>query len=100
MEPQFKIAAFYQFAPLSNLEVLQQALLSGFDELEVKGSLLLADEGVNGTLAGRSAALDEALTLITRVTGLHDFNPKFSLSEEMPFRRIKRATRLRLTAWP
>ncbi len=85
----FKIAALYQFAPLHDLAALQQRLLPELKALEIKGSLLVAEEGINGTIAGEPAALDAALALISRVTGLSDFGAKFSTSDHMPFRRMK-----------
>ena len=85
----FKIAAFYQFSPLTNIATLQIALVDGLKSLGIKGSLLVADEGINGTIAGVPEKLDAALGLISRVTGLQDFSPKFSTSDVMPFRRMK-----------
>ena len=88
MMKNYKIAAFYQFAPLKPHE-LQSPLLSALKSGGIKGSVLLADEGINGTIAGTPSALDQALASIASVTGLSDFNPKFSFSDEMPFRRMK-----------
>ena len=85
----FKIAAFYQFSPLTNIATLQTALVDGLKKLGIKGSLLVADEGINGTIAGTQEKLDAALALISRVTGLRNFTPKFSTSDVMPFRRMK-----------
>ncbi len=89
MDDGFKIAAFYQFSPLSDLAMLQSALLERLNELHIKGSILLAAEGLNGTLAGRAAALDEALESIAKISGCTHLAPKFSYSEHMPFRRMK-----------
>ena len=89
MPSTFKIAAFYQFSPLSNIATLQSALADGLKNLGIKGSLLVADEGINGTIAGAPEKLDAALALIAHITGLQDFTPKFSTSREMPFRRMK-----------
>jgi UPF0176 protein len=88
MEQNFKIAAFYQFATLKPQE-LQSELLAALNNLGIKGSVLLADEGINGTIAGKPDALDQALLSITKVTGLNAFGPKFSYSDHMPFRRMK-----------
>ena len=85
----FKIAAFYQFSPLTKIATLQIALVDGLKSLSIKGSLLVADEGINGTIAGAPEKIDAALGLISRVTGLQDFSPKFSTSDVMPFRRMK-----------
>jgi UPF0176 protein len=89
MEKGYKVAALYQFAPLANLADLQSGLLEAMKTLRIKGSILLAEEGINGTIAGKPDALDMALIQISRITGLADFNPKFSDADEMPFRRMK-----------
>ena len=89
MHSTFKIAAFYQFSPLTNIATLQSALVEVLKSLGIKGSLLVANEGINGTIAGAPEKLDAALALIARITGLQDFTPKFSTSDAMPFRRLK-----------
>ncbi len=89
MEFAFKIATFYQFAELGDISVIQPKLLSAMLELEVHGSILLASEGINGTIAGRDEAIANALAAISRITGLSGFNPKFSSTAGQPFRRMK-----------
>ncbi len=88
MIENYKIAAFYQFAPLKPQD-LQEPLLAALKTGGIKGSVLLADEGINGTIAGTPFAIDQAMTSISKVTGLNNFNPKFSFSDAMPFRRMK-----------
>jgi UPF0176 protein len=83
------IAALYRFAPLRDIASLQQAILPQLKALGIKGSLLIAEEGINGTIAGAQVALDDALAVIRRATGLSDFEIKFAPSTEMPFRRMK-----------
>jgi UPF0176 protein len=85
----FKIAAFYQFARLPDYETLQAPLLALMKAHGIKGSVLLAAEGVNGTIAGTPAELDAALVGFASVTGLDGIEPKFSTSDHMPFRRMK-----------
>ena len=69
--------------------LLHYLVEDGLKSLGIKGSLLVADEGINGTIAGVPEKLDAALGLISRITGLQDFSPKFSTSDVMPFRRMK-----------
>jgi UPF0176 protein len=56
---EFKIAAFYQFTPMINLEELQSSLRKLLESLSIKGTILLATEGINGTLAGSNESMDE-----------------------------------------
>ncbi len=89
MDNGVKIAAFYQFSPLSNLAGLQSEILARLNALGIKGSILLAAEGINGTIAGLPDNLDLALLAIGEVSGCSSLTPKFSFSGEMPFRRMK-----------
>ena len=54
-----KVAAFYQFAALPDFRALREPLRALCADLELKGSVLLACEGINGTLAGGAAAISE-----------------------------------------
>ncbi len=49
----YRVAAFYQFAALPDFRALREPLRALCAALELKGSVLLAAEGINGTLAGR-----------------------------------------------
>ena len=56
---EYKIAAFYQFTPMVNLKELQSNLRKLLESLSVKGTILLAKEGINGTVAGSNKSMDE-----------------------------------------
>jgi UPF0176 protein len=85
---QYVIAALYQFHQVASPEALQQALLSTCLEAGVKGTLLVAEEGVNGTIAGTRSAIDrvKALLLAKGFTGM---TYKESFAETLPFYRTK-----------
>jgi UPF0176 protein len=85
----FKVAAFYKFARLPHYEMLQEPLLAALHRHGIKGSVLLAREGINGTIAGVAAQLGAALVEILAVTQLSEIEPKFSEARTMPFRRMK-----------
>ena len=55
----YKVAAFYQFAALPDFRDLREPLRAICAGLKLKGSVLLAHEGINGTLAGSAEAIDE-----------------------------------------
>ncbi len=89
----FKVAAFYQFVPLPDFRILREPLKARCAGLELKGSVLLAAEGINGTLAGAAGAID---ALVAELRGgtlfagrLNDLELKFSAASAMPFRRLK-----------
>ena len=89
MAETYKIAAFYQFAQLPTYQEMQAPLLDAMQAHGACGSILLAEEGINGTIAVRSKALEATLGAITRITGLSDFGAKFSSADRKPFRRMK-----------
>jgi UPF0176 protein len=93
----YQVAAFYQFAALPDFRQLREPLRAICAELGLKGSVLLAHEGINGTLAGSDqavAALVEELRQGALFGGrLDNLELKFSQSSAMPFRRLK--TRLK-----
>ena len=88
-----KVAAFYQFAALPDFRELREPLRAICAGLELKGSVLLAHEGINGTLAGRHEAID---ALIAEFRGgalfagrLDNLELKFSSASMAPFQRLK-----------
>ena len=89
----YKVAAFYQFASLPDFRELREPLRRLCGDLAVKGSVLLADEGINGTLAGSTEAIDELVTTLRHgdLFGgrLDHLELKFSSAATMPFGRLK-----------
>jgi len=87
-----QIAAFYHFAPVpaDQLESLAQALESRGDEMGLKGLIIFATEGMNGTIAGRDRESVLAwLKLASETLGFPDFQPKWSEASEWPYRKFK-----------
>jgi UPF0176 protein len=83
------VAALYHFARLSDHQVLQRPLSDLCGELGVRGTLLLAREGVNGTIAGSRLAIDAVLAHLRAIPGLAALEHKESSAHKMPFRRMK-----------
>jgi UPF0176 protein len=88
-----KVAAFYQFAALPDYRELREPLRAICAGLELKGSVLLAHEGINGTIAGRADAIDAFVEELRRGAlfggRLNNLELKFSQSAAMPFGRLK-----------
>jgi UPF0176 protein len=89
----YRVAAFYQFAALPDFRELREPLRALCAAHGLKGSVLLADEGINGTLAGSEeaiAAFMDALQQGELFGGRLDrLEPKYSAAAEMPFQRLK-----------
>jgi UPF0176 protein len=84
------VAAFYQFIPVPDPRALRAELLPVAEALGLKGTLILASEGVNGTLAGESAAIDGFLDRLGQANPPIDrLELKRAPAESIPFRRLK-----------
>ena len=83
------VAALYRFAALSDLAQLKQDLLSLCQVQGLFGTLLLAPEGINGTVAGSRRGIDAFIVGLGRIPGLADLQAKFSSSDRQPFYRMK-----------
>lgn len=85
----FHVAAFYQFADLPDFESLQDRLVGLAAEGGVKGTILLAPEGVNGTIAGSREEVEAVLDFLRSDRRLSGLEEKWSTSKEDPFLRLK-----------
>ena len=86
---QYTIAAFYRFFPLPGPAALRAQLLAAFTSETLRGTLLLAPEGINGTLAGSPETIDHLLQILHERTGLERAEVKFSHAPVPPFHRLK-----------
>ena len=83
------VAALYRFVRLDDYESMREPLLNFCTERGVKGTLLLAHEGVNGTISGSKTAIADVLSYLRSDDRLSDLDCKFSYHEERPFLRMK-----------
>ena len=85
----FVVAAFYKFVPLPDFTELRTPLRDLCALGGVHGTILLAPEGVNGTIAGPRHGVDAVLDSLRSDPRLSDLDHKESLADTMPFRRMK-----------
>ncbi|TDO99784.1 rhodanese-related sulfurtransferase [Marinomonas balearica] len=83
------VCALYKFVQLDHFESLREPLLDVLTQNEVRGTLLLASEGINGTVAGSREGIDAMLTWLDQQPGLDNIVYKESFDEAMPFYRTK-----------
>ncbi|WP_428818938.1 rhodanese-related sulfurtransferase [Microbulbifer sp. MCCC 1A16149] len=83
------VCALYKFVSLDNFESLREPLLKTLLDNEVRGTLLLAREGINGTVAGSRAGIDALLAFLKSDPRLATLDYKESYTAEMPFLRSK-----------
>ncbi len=86
---QVVVAALYKFVTLEDFHDLREPLLDACREAGVFGTLLLAGEGINGTIAGSRAGIDQVLEYLRRDPRLADLEHKESVDQSMPFYRMK-----------
>ena len=83
------VAALYKFAQLPDYKELQPGLLEFCISQGLKGTLLLAEEGINGTVAGTGQAIDALLVFLKSDVRLANIEARKSYADEMPFYRMK-----------
>ncbi len=84
-----RVAALYHFTPLNELPAIRAELLTLCQAEGIRGTLLLAREGINGTIAGVDAAIDRIVAHIRTLPGCAGIEVKYSRAPELPFRRMK-----------
>ncbi|MBU2587940.1 MAG: rhodanese-related sulfurtransferase [Alphaproteobacteria bacterium] len=89
MTQPIQVAALYKFTPFPDPEALRAPLFAACEAHGIKGTLLLAREGINGTIAGTDNALASVLGAIRALPGCGDLDVKYSAAPEMPFHRMK-----------
>ena len=94
------VTALYRFVQLDNYQELRHPLLNMMLKNHVRGTLLLAPEGINGTIAGSQKAIDNVIAWLRLDPRLAPVDCKFSYDEEMPFyrSRVKLISRLDSTS--
>ena len=89
MDATFLTAAFYLFVPLDDTPALQPLLLAQCEAHHVKGLVLLAPEGINGTIAGPPAGVHHVLAWLRSDPRLATLQHKEALGGRDPFYRMK-----------
>ena len=89
MTDKIVVAALYKFVSLPDFHDLREPLLNAMLEYGIKGTLLLAEEGINGTVSGRRAGIDNLLEWFRQDARLIDIDHKESYCDEQPFYRTK-----------
>ncbi len=87
--PDIVVAALYRFVRIDAPDALREPLLNLMSDHDIKGTLLLAAEGINGTVAGDRAAIDTLLTWLRNDARFQHLSYKESLCDSMPFTRAK-----------
>ncbi|PAL22905.1 rhodanese-related sulfurtransferase [Sphingopyxis sp. GW247-27LB] len=85
----FTVAALYRFAPFDDPAALRAPLIDLCAAQGIKGTLLLAREGVNGTIAGSAGGVAAVIAHIRALPDCADLDVKYSTAAALPFQRMK-----------
>ena len=85
----FTVCALYHFTRFDDPAAIRGPLLALCEREKICGSLLLAREGINGTIAGPATGIDAVLAHIRALPGCADLEWKLSTASERPFARMK-----------
>lgn len=85
----FVVATLYKFVPLSDFADRQEPLLACCKAAGIRGTFLLAAEGINGTIAGTRVGIDAVLAFLRQDSRFADLEVKESAADTMPFDRMK-----------
>lgn len=83
------VAALYRFVEITDLPAAQAELKAACEENDICGTILIAPEGVNGTIAGIGEKLDNIIAMLDKLTGIKSGELKYSTSTGKPFLRMK-----------
>ena len=85
----YVVCAMYKFVQLDDFEALREPLLATLKQLDICGTLLLAREGINGTVAGSRRSIDQLLGWFKQYPALAEIDHKESYTSKRPFLRTK-----------
>ena len=86
---QVVVAALYHFTSLDDYKEMRDPLLRFMKDRDIRGTLLLAKEGINGTVAGSQQSIEQLLERLNSDKRLSGFSYKLSYDDEMPFYRTR-----------
>ena len=88
IKSKFTIITFYQFKKIDDIINIKNELVHSCKFNKIKGTIILAEEGINGTIAGLFESIKKFESHLLSL-GFANYNPKYSYSKFMPFFRLK-----------
>lgn len=89
MTKNYKVLLYYKYTPLTDPEAVKQAQKELCQRLNLKGRILISAEGINGTVAGQQAAVEQYQVETEQIKELQDIEWKVSWSEEQVFPKLR-----------
>ncbi len=85
----YTVATFYKFIPFPDCADKKDLFLEQCHKHDLKGTILLSEEGINGTIAGTAGNIEAVINYLRKDDRLADLEVKYSTADELPFERIK-----------
>ncbi len=89
MNNKFRLYSFYRFKSIHDKVSTKQMLEQYLSLYVVKGTILLADEGINGTISAKKRDLDNIMKFIRKLLKIRNVNLKINFCDYLPFNRMK-----------
>lgn len=86
---EFVVCALYKFTALAHFAAFQIPLQAKLQEHQIRGTLLLAKEGINGTIAGTRPNIEKFLSWLNQQPSMHEIEVKQSVTDQLPFKRTR-----------
>ncbi len=86
---QYEIIAFYKFVPLADYLTMQSGMVQFMRDEQIKGTIVLASEGINGTCCGNHGAIANFMVYLNNALGVQDITYKKSFNNYNPFTKAK-----------
>ena len=84
-----KIVALYKFCKIEDPIYFQKFIKSELSSLNILGTIIIGEEGINGTISGNESSLNNAITALKSINLFQDLDLKESYSAKKPFLRLK-----------
>ena len=85
----FSVAALYKFSSINDPESLHNEIRKSLKSLSISGTILVGEEGINGTISGTNSNIKKAIAFIQSIKGFASLDIKYSESPKNPFTRLK-----------
>ena len=85
----FSVAALYKFSSINDPESLHNEIRKSLKSLSISGTILVGEEGINGTISGTNSNIKKAIAFIQSIKGFAGLDIKYSESPKNPFIRLK-----------
>lgn len=85
----FKVAALYKFVHIDDCPSMKGLLSTWCEEMQIEGGLIVAPEGINGTVAGLTSKIDLFITALSTLPNFDGLSVKFSEADKRPFYRMR-----------